>query len=165
MLARRRTRCRIRATASDTLVKAPRAPNGRGGIAIKFMCLQHYGRVEGDVPPMSQWAPEDVVAHIQFQKDLNADLRERGEFVEAQALAGPEAAKAVLASDSAPIVTAGPFAESKELLAGWRTVDVESEERALEIAAEASEGPGPNGVPLRQQIEVRQVMDPIEPTE
>ncbi|HWH19294.1 MAG TPA: YciI family protein [Solirubrobacterales bacterium] len=132
---------------------------------MKFMLLQHYGRVEGDVPPMSQWAPEDVVAHIQFQKDLNAELRERGEFVEAQALTGPEAAKFVLASDDAPIVTDGPFAESKELLAGWRTVDVESEERALEIAAEASEGPGPNGVPLRQQIEVRQVMDPIEPTE
>src|SRR6185437_16097914 len=103
----------------------------RGGIAMKFMLLQHYGRVEGDVPPMSQWAPEDVVAHIQFQKDLNAELRERGEFVEAQALTGPEAAKFVLASDDAPIVTDGPFAESKELLAGWRTVDVESEERAL----------------------------------
>ena len=35
----------------------------------------------------------------------------------------------------------------------------------LEIAAQASEGPGPDGVPLRQQIEVRQVMGPIEPTE
>jgi hypothetical protein len=132
---------------------------------MKFMLLQHYGRVEGDVPPMSEWPPEDVVAHIQFQKDLNAELRERGELVEAQALTGPEAVKIVLASDGPPIVTDGPFAESKEVLAGWRTVDVESEERALEIASEASEGPGPNGVPLRQHIEVRQLMDPIEATE
>jgi len=62
-------------------------------------------------------------------------------------------------------VTDGPFAESKELLAGWRLVDVESQERALEIAAQASEGPGPKGVPLRQQIEVREVMGPIEPSE
>ncbi len=107
---------------------------------MKFMLLQHYGRVEGDVPPMSQWAPEDVEAHIKFQMDLNADLRERGELVEAQALTGPEAAKFVLASDGAPIVTDGPFAESKELLAGWRTVDVESEERALEIAAAGLRG-------------------------
>ena len=61
----------------------------------------------------------------------------------------------MLATDGAPIVTDGPFPEAKELLAGWRMVDVESEERALEIAAQASEGPGPNGVPLRQQIEVR----------
>src|ERR1700759_3292476 len=118
-------------------------------MAMKFMLLQHYGLVEGDVPPMSQWAPEDVVAHIQFQKDLNAELRERGEFVEAQALTGPEAAKIVLASDGAPIVTDGPFAESKELLAGWRTVDVESEERALESGAQGSEGAGPEGRPRR----------------
>jgi hypothetical protein len=130
---------------------------------MKFMLLQHYGRVEGDVPPITEWAPEDAEAHIKFQMDLNAELQERGEFVEAQAPTG--AAKMVLATDGAPLVTDGPFPESKELLAGWRTVDVESEKRALEIAAQASEGPGPDGVPLRQQIEVRQVMGPIEPTE
>jgi hypothetical protein len=130
---------------------------------MKFMLLQHYGRVEGDVPPMTEWAPEDVQAHIDFQLGLNAELTERGELVEAQGLTGPELAKIVLATDGAPVVTDGPFAESKELLAGWRMVDVESEERAIEIAAQSSEGPGPNGVPLRQQIEVRQVMGPIEP--
>ena len=130
---------------------------------MKFMLLQHYGRVEGDVPPMSKWAPEDVEAHIKFQMDLNADLRERGELVEAQALTGPDLAKIVLATDGAPAVTDGPFAESKELLAGYRMIDVESQERAIEIAAQASEGPGPDGVPLRQQIEVREVMGPIEP--
>ncbi len=130
---------------------------------MKFMLLQHYGRVVGDVPPMTEWAPEDVDAHIKFQLDLNAELTESGEFVEAQGLTGPEMAKIVLATDGAPLITDGPFPESKELLAGWRTVDVESEERALEIAARASEGPGPKGEPLRQEIEVRQVMGPIEP--
>jgi hypothetical protein len=130
---------------------------------MKFMLLQHYGRVEGDVPPMTEWKPEDVQAHIQFQKDLNAELRERGELVDAQGLAGPDLAKIVLATDGAPAVTDGPFAESKELLAGYRMIDVESEERAIEIAAQSSEGPGFNSVPLRQQIEVRQVMGPIEP--
>jgi hypothetical protein len=132
---------------------------------MKFLLLQHYGRVEGDVPPMSQWAPEDVEAHIKFQIDLNAELRERGEFVEAQALTGPEMAKIVLGDGADMVVTDGPFAESKELLAGWRMVDVESEERAIEIAAQASVGPGPDGVSLRQQIEVRQLLSPIEPTE
>ncbi|HEX3736296.1 MAG TPA: YciI family protein [Solirubrobacterales bacterium] len=133
---------------------------------MKFMLLQHRGRVEGDVPPMGDWAPEDVEAHIQFQKDVNKELRERGELVEAQALTGPEAAKIVLATEGgAPLVTDGSFPESKELLAGWRMVDVESEERALEIAGQVSEGPGPDGVPLRQQIEVREVMGPIEPSE
>jgi hypothetical protein len=129
---------------------------------MKFMLLQHYGRVEGDVPPMTEWAPADVQAHIDFQVRLNAELTERGELVDAQGLSGPELAKIVLATDGAPLVTDGPFPESKELLAGYRMVDVESEERAIEIAAQSSEGPGPNGVPLRQQIEVRQVMGPIE---
>ncbi len=129
---------------------------------MKFMLLQHYGRVEGDVPPMTEWAPEDVQAHIDFQVNLNAELTERGELVDAQGLTGPELAKIVLATDGAPVVTDGPFPESKELLAGYRMVDVESEERAIEIAAQSSEGPGPNGVPLRQQIEVRQVLGPIE---
>jgi hypothetical protein len=134
---------------------------------MKFMLMQYYGRVEGDVPPMTTWAPEDVAAHIKFQKDVNAELRDKGEFVDAQGLAGPAAAKFVLADGGggAPIVTDGPFAESKELLAGWRLVDVESEERAVEIAAQVSESPGPAGVPLRQEIEVREVMGPIEPTE
>lgn len=129
---------------------------------MKFMLLQHYGRVEGDVPPMTEWAPADVQAHIDFQIALNAELTERGELVDAQGLTGPELAKIVLATDGAPIVTDGPFPESKELLAGYRMVDVESEERAIEIAARSSEGPGPDGVPLRQQIEVRQVLGPIE---
>ena len=130
---------------------------------MKFMLLQHYGRVEGDVPPMTEWKPEDVQAHIDFQLNLNAELRERGELVDAQGLTGPELAKIVLATDGAPSVTDGPFAESKELLAGYRMIDVDSEERAIEIAAQSSEGPGPDGVPLRQQIEVREVMGPIEP--
>jgi hypothetical protein len=129
---------------------------------MKFLLMQHYGRVEGDVPPLTEWKPEDAQAHIQFQKDLNAELRESGELVDAQALTGPERVKIVLATDTAPAVTDGPYAESKELLAGWRMVDVESEERAIEIAAQASEGPGPDGVPLRQAIEVREVMAPIE---
>ena len=56
------------------------------------------------------------------------------------------------------MVTDGPFPESKELLAGYRIVDVESEARAIEIAAKASAAPGPRGVPIQDSIEVRQIM-------
>jgi hypothetical protein len=130
---------------------------------MKFMLLQDYGGVEADVPPMSEWTPEEVQAHIDFQLDLNAELRERGELVEAQALTAPELAKFVVCDgDSPPVITDGPFPESKELLAGYRTVDVESQERALEIAAIASAAPGPGGLPIRNRIEVREVMGPIE---
>lgn len=130
---------------------------------MKFMLLQAYGRVEADVPPMSEWAPEDVQAHIDFQKDLNAELRKRGELIEGQALTAPDLAKFVVSDGaSAPVVTDGPFPESKELLAGYRMVDVESLERALEIAAAVSAAPGPGGAPIRQRVEVREVMGAVE---
>jgi hypothetical protein len=131
---------------------------------MKFMLLQDYGAgVEADVPPMSQWKPEEVEAHINYQKDINAELQERGELVEAQALTAPELAKFVVSDGgAAPIVTDGPFAEAKELLAGYRMIDVESVERAIKIAAKGSAAPGPGGQPIRQRIEVREVMGPIE---
>ena len=108
---------------------------------------------------MSAWLPDDVKAHIEFQVRLNEELTERGELVEAQALSGPELAKIVTHDGlGAPVVTDGPFPESKELLAGYRIVDVESPERATEIAASASAAPGPGGAPIKQAIEVREVM-------
>lgn len=126
---------------------------------MKFMLLQDYGGVEEDVPPMSQWTPGEIEAHIQYQRDLNEELREHGELVDAQALTAPELAKFVV-SDGAttPVVTDGLFPESKELLAGYRMVDVDSAARAVEIAAICSSAPGPAGVPIRQRIEVREVM-------
>jgi hypothetical protein len=121
---------------------------------MRFMLLQDYF-VEG-VEPMTKWSPDDVKAHIDFQHRLNDELAQRGELVEALALA--ESARTVINDGVAPVVTDGPFPESKELLAGYRIVDVESPERALEIAARASAAPGPGGTPIRQPIEVREVM-------
>ncbi|MGE5286198.1 MAG: YciI family protein [Micromonosporaceae bacterium] len=125
----------------------------------KFLLLQNYGGGAGCEVPMAEWDPEDIKAHIDFQVALNMELADKGELVEAQALAGPELAKFVTFDGAgAPVVTDGPFPESKELLAGYRMVDVESEARAIEIAAKASAAPGPGGVPIQQPIEVRQVM-------
>ena len=130
---------------------------------MKFMLLQDYGGIaRADVPVMSEWPPEVIEAHIKFQKDLNAELKERGELVDAQALATPELAKFVVSGGDGTVVTDGPFPESKELLAGYRMVDVESIERALEIAATASAAPAHDGAPIRQAIEVREMMGSIE---
>jgi hypothetical protein len=131
---------------------------------MRFMLLQNYGPVESDCPPMTDWNPEDINAHFAFQLALNAELAQRGELVDAQGLAGPDLAKIVVSDGTgAPVVTDGPFPETKELLAGYRLVDVEASERAIEIAAQASAAPGPGGVPIRQPIEVRQVLSAPEP--
>lgn len=129
------------------------------------MLLQAYGGVElENCPSMDRWAPEDVRAHIEFQHTLNAELLARGELVDAQGLAGPDQAKVVVSDGTRPPrVIDGPYPESKELLAGYRLVDVDGWDRALEIAAQSSAAPGPDGVPLRQQIEVRQVMGAPDP--
>lgn len=127
---------------------------------MKFMLLQDYGGVPEGTPPMTEWTPEEVGAHINFQKDLNEELAERGELIDARGLSAPALAKFVVSDgQGAPVVTDGPFPESKELLAGYRMVDVESLDRALEIAALGSAAPGPGGAPIRQRIEVRQVME------
>jgi hypothetical protein len=125
----------------------------------KFMLLQNYGPTPACDIPMTDWAPGDIKAHIDFQLALSAELARNGELVDAQGLAGPELAKFVTSDGvGAPVVTDGPFPESKELLAGYRMIDVESEARAIEIAAMASAAPGPGAVPIREPIEVRQVM-------
>ena len=132
---------------------------------MRFMLLQAYGGVELEgCTPMDRWAPEDVKGHIEFQHTLNAELLASGELVDAQGLAGPDQAKVVIADGvRAPRVIDGPYPESKELLAGYRMVDVDSLERALEIAARSSAAPGPGGVPIQQQIEVRQVLGAPDP--
>jgi hypothetical protein len=131
---------------------------------MRFMLIQNYGGVEGDCAPMYEWTPEEVAAHIQFQQTLNSQLEELGELIDAQGLAGPDEAKFVVSDGaSAPLVTDGPFPETKELLAGYRVVEVDTPERAIEIAALASAAPGQGGRPIRQRIEVRQIMSAPEP--
>jgi hypothetical protein len=125
----------------------------------KFMLLVNLdpGNCE---TPMLEWDEADIKAHMQFLEDHLARLRDSGELVEAHALTWPKHAKVVRAARvSAPVLTDGPYAESKEVLAGYQIVDVESEQRALEIAAELSSAPGPAGVPIEQPIEVRRIME------
>jgi hypothetical protein len=104
------------------------------------------------------WSNKDVETHFAFLARFNQELTESGEFVATHPLAGPHEARIVRADrDGAPI-TDGVFPEAKEFLLGYWIVDVESSERAYEIAARLSAGPGPRGVPTNMPIEVRQIM-------
>ncbi len=111
---------------------------------------------------MDEWEPAEIKAHMDYYAALNNALVASGELVTQEALTGPEAAKVVTAGAGAPVVTDGPFAEFKEMLAGYQLIDVDSEERAVEIAALVSRVPGPGGVPLEQPIGVRRVMGPAD---
>jgi hypothetical protein len=110
--------------------------------------------------PMEEWRPEEVTAHLDYYRALHRELVASGELVESEVLTGPDLGKIVTSDGgSAPVVTDGPFQEFKEWIAGYQIVDVESEARAIEIAAKISAVPGPGGVATQQPIQVRQVMD------
>jgi hypothetical protein len=110
--------------------------------------------------PMDEWEPAEIAAHLDYYRTLNRELIDSGELVQHEVLTGPDLAK-IVASDGAkaPVVTDGPFQEFKEWLAGFQIVDVESEERAIEIAARVSAVPGPGGVPTEQPIHLRRIME------
>jgi hypothetical protein len=127
---------------------------------MKYMLMMHAPRGTGDYQ-IGSWPPEDFKAHIDFMHRLNAQLAESGELLGAEGLAPPGEARVVRAGENGrPMVTDGPFAETKEFLAGFWMIEVDKPERAHTIAAKASAAPGPGGAPLNLSIEVRQVLGP-----
>ena len=81
-------------------------------------------------------------------------MRGTGEFVQEQALS-PQGTFVRYDGAGRPPVTDGPFAETKDLIAGWMVIDVDTYERALELAAELSAAPGPGGRPIHEWLELR----------
>ncbi len=93
----------------------------------KYLLLKHdRGAPKGlnDVP-MDQWGPGEVDAHLEYMDDFAARLETTGEYVDGQALS-PEGTFLRYDGEGRPPVTDGPFAETKDLIAGWMTVDVDS---------------------------------------
>jgi hypothetical protein len=128
----------------------------------KYLLLKHYRGGPERMPnargEMDEWTPEEISAHIAFMDHVADVLRQRGEYVEGQALS-PAGTFVRFDGEGRAPVTDGPFAETKDLIAGWMVIDVESEERAHEAAAFLSSAPGPGGRPLQEWIEVRAFLD------
>jgi hypothetical protein len=125
---------------------------------MKYMLMMHTG---GDVSGgIESWSPEDVKRHIEFQHTFDRELVESGEMVFNEGLTFPDQARIVRSDGSGPVVTDGPFPESKEFLIGFWIVDCDTPERAYEIAGRASAAPGAGGAPLGIPIEVRPVGSP-----
>ena len=101
----------------------------------KYLLLKHYRGAPAAVNdvPMDKWAPDEV---------------------DAQALAADGLWVQHGGEGKAP-VTDGPFAETKDLIAGWMIVDVDSQDRAIELAGELSAAPGAGGEPIHEWLELR----------
>ena len=125
---------------------------------MRYILMMHAPRGDGSYQ-INDWSPEDFKRHMAFMHSFNTELTQAGEFVGGEGLAAPGEARVIRAGKGgAPVVTDGPFPEAKEFLAGYWIVEVDTPERAYEIAAQASAAPGKGGVPLNMPIEVRQVM-------
>jgi len=122
---------------------------------MKYMLMMNTA---GGPYQIMEWPPEALKAHIDYMQALNRDLEAAGELVGREGLAAPTEAKLVRADLEGRPVTDGAFAETKEFLAGFWIVEVDSPERAYEIAARASQAPGRDGEPLYMDVEVREVM-------
>ena len=90
-------------------------------------------------------------------------LRERGAHAGGEALEGPEAA-VVVRPGPEPIVTDGPFAETKEAIGGFYLVECASRDEALELAAEGAGQPwcGCRGAALRRALSPGSAQDARE---
>lgn len=131
----------------------------------KYLLLKHYRGAPtppNDIPA-DRWAPGEWDAHVRYMGDFADRLRGTGEFVLEQALTEDGL---WVRGDGAgrPPVTDGPFAETKDLIAGFMIIDVDSHERALELAAELSAAPGAGGQPINEWLELRPVMAELPST-
>jgi len=126
---------------------------------MKFILMMGMKNdAEGNSKGIMTWPKEDIQAHIHFMISLNKELKEAGELVSAEGLAWPDQAKRVRAGKDGTPITDGVFPESKEFLIGYWIIDVETAERAYQVAARASAAPGLGGAALNMPIEVRQIM-------
>ena len=115
---------------------------------MKYMIMMFGDQATMVETRSTEW----IKGMIRFMTDLDQELKDSGELAASEGLADPTQATTVRFEHGAPVPTDGPFAESKESLAGYLIVDVDDEARALEIASRivaVIEGP----------VEVRQVMD------
>ncbi|HZQ51088.1 MAG TPA: YciI family protein [Bryobacteraceae bacterium] len=123
---------------------------------MKYILMMH-GK-QGAWDEYTRWSKEDLRRNVEFMQRFNKELHESGVLVDTKGLALPQEAKIVRAGKDGEPVTDGVFPESKEFLAGYWVIDVESPEQAYQIAARASAAPGPGGKPANLPIEVRQVL-------
>ena len=121
----------------------------------KYLLLKHYRGAPDPVNnvPMDRWTPDEVDAHIRYMGEFADRLTATGEYVDGQALA-PEGMWVSYGGEGKPPVVDGPFAETKDLIAGWMIIDVDSKERAIELAGELSAAPGAGGRPIHEWLEV-----------
>ena len=106
----------------------------------------------------SKWPKEDLQANMAFMRNISTELKDAGILIGTEGLAWPDQAVIIRAGKDGEPITDGVFPESKEFLAGYWMIDVDSAEEAYRVAAKISAAPAPAGTPGTMPIEVRQIL-------
>ncbi|MGW6393728.1 YciI family protein [Streptomyces sp. NPDC055103] len=94
------------------------------------------------------WSKTDLKAMFAHMNAINTELNASGEMLDGQGLAAPSETRFVTVdAQGRPVVTDGPYAETKEVLAGYWLLDCASLDRVTEIAAQVARCPAPAGAP------------------
>jgi hypothetical protein len=104
---------------------------------MKYMILIHSNPRSREI--WERFSEEQRAAGLQDYAALTEDLTSSGELVVSEALADPAMGRRVTVQDGRTMTGDGPFAESKEHLAGFFLIECDSMERALEVAARVPE--------------------------
>jgi hypothetical protein len=97
---------------------------------MRYLCLIHW-----DEHKLATLPPGELNALNAAHLDLNEELRRSGHYVAAEALQPSREATCLRVKGGRPMITDGPFAEAKEVVAGFYLLEVRDYEEALQIAA------------------------------
>jgi hypothetical protein len=109
---------------------------------MKYLLLI-YNDEAAAAAAMANTPPEEQAAQLQPWYDYGDWLTEKGWFVTGDALQPTSTATSVRMADAKPVVTDGPFAETKEQLGGYYILDVANLDEAIEAGARCPGVPGP----------------------
>jgi hypothetical protein len=91
--------------------------------------------IYGNEALWASFSPTETAQAIETQDAFNREFTATGELLGAYGLADVAQAKTVAVRNGLPVVSDGPYLESKEYLSSFYLLDVESEQRALDLAA------------------------------
>lgn len=101
---------------------------------MKYLLLI-YGEEAAMEAAMAGMTPDEQTAQIKVWYDYGDWLAEKGWLVAGDALQATSTATVVRAPDGKPVITDGPFAETKEQLGGYYLLDVANLDEAIEAGA------------------------------
>lgn len=116
---------------------------------MKYMLLAYTSQDAWDTMDITS---AEFQAACAFYIDISQELTASGELVSTEGLGHPSLSRTIRPSTDGPVVSDGPFAESKEVLVSFSIIDVFDHDRAMAIAARIVDGVG-------DAIELRPIMD------